>query len=100
LSFLLYFSTTSTHAPRDEARSWNSNPLATPNGYLPAPLNVLPARSTIPTRLTDAVGALLTKLEDEGLDEDTMVFFFKDHGTEDGKASTDELRPGTTLEVY
>lgn len=102
--FFLYFSTTSPHVPRDQAHSWGSDPLATPDGYLPAPLNVLPDRSTIPTRLTDAglavdtsrpqvtwlddaVGALFNKLEAENLDHNTIVFFFNDHGTEDGKSS-------------
>ena len=111
--FFLYFSTTQTHVPRDEAHSWGADPLATPNGYLPAPLNVLPDRATIATRLTnaglavdnsrpqvtwldDAVGALMTKLEDESLDDNTIVFFFNDHGTEDGKSSCYQ---GGTLSV-
>lgn len=101
--FFLYFSTTLTHSPYGAKQSWNANPLATPYGMLDAPLNVLPDRSTIPARLAaagikehgtwirdalrphllafdDAIGALFDKLEEHGLDDNTIIIFFNDHG--------------------
>jgi arylsulfatase A-like enzyme len=104
--FFLYFSTTLTHAPYGETESWNADPLATPEGMLDAPLNVQPDRSTIIPRLLasgvstnngdhrphllafdDAVGALFNKIEEHGLDDNTLIFFFNDHGVEKGKST-------------
>ncbi len=95
-SFFLYFSTTLPHWPDQPERSWNGNPLATSDGFLEKPLNVQPARETIPQRLKEAgidgdnkenllwmddgIGAVLKKLEDKGLLDNTIVFFFNDHG--------------------
>lgn len=94
--FYLYFATTLPHWPDQPERSWNANPLATPDGFLPQPLNVQPARETIPQRLAaagidgqnkenilwldDGIGAVLNKLEEKGLLDNTIVFFFNDHG--------------------
>lgn len=104
--FFLYFSTTLTHAPYGETDSWNADPLATPEGILDTPLDVMPDRSTIIPRLAaagvstnnndhlphllafdDAVGALFDKIEEHGLDDNTLVFFFNDHGVEKGKST-------------
>ena len=94
--FFLYFATTIPHWPTEPKRSWNANPLATADGFLDDTLHVQPPRHTIPERLAkaglagqnkenvlwldDAVGAVMKKLEEEGLLENTYVFFFNDHG--------------------
>lgn len=95
--FFLYFAVTVPHGPGNAKRSWNADPRATAAGFLDKPLQVLPPRDTIPTRLKaagisvddrhanvlwldDALGSLLKKLKQHGLDDNTIVFFFNDHG--------------------
>lgn len=94
--FFLYFASTVPHGPNEKDRSWNADPLNTPEGYLDQSLNVLPPRHTIAERLKDAgiqgenkenllwlddaLGALLKKLEEHGVDNNTIIFFFNDHG--------------------
>lgn len=95
--FFLYFATTVPHGPTEEKRSWNADPKITAIGYLDEAPNALPGRETIPTRLTEAgfpvnddtanmlwlddcVGALLDKLEEIGELDNTVFFFFSDHG--------------------
>lgn len=94
--FFLYFATTVPHSPTEAKRSWNANPLITADGYLENPLDVLPHRHTIPERLKqagisesgkenvlwldDSLGALINKLKEHGLDNNTIIFFFNDHG--------------------
>ncbi|NQU23533.1 MAG: sulfatase-like hydrolase/transferase [Candidatus Nealsonbacteria bacterium] len=95
--FFLYFAATVPHGPGDAARSWNADPRATAAGFLDEPLQVLPPRRTIGQRLRkaglpvdnqranvlwldDALGALLDKLREHGLEKNTLVFFFNDHG--------------------
>jgi len=95
--FFLYFAVTVPHGPGDAKRSWNADPRATAAGFLDEPMEVLPPRHTIPDRLTraglpvdnrranvlwldDALGALLGKLREHGLEKKTLIFFFNDHG--------------------
>ena len=95
--FFLYFATTVPHGPTQAKRSWNADPQLTAIGYLDEPLNVQPARATIPKRiraaglpvndntanllwLDDALGALLDTLEASGKLDNTIIFFFNDHG--------------------
>jgi len=95
--FFLYFATTVPHGPTKEARSWNADPKIAAIGYLDEAPKVQPARDTIPKRLEeagfpvdddtanmlwldDAVGALLDKLEETGQLDNTVFFFFSDHG--------------------
>ena len=95
--FFLYIATTVPHGPEEAPRSWNANPLITPVGYLDKPLNVQPARKTIPERLKkaglklnndranmlwidDGLGALIQRLEKYNLMDNTIIFFFNDHG--------------------
>jgi arylsulfatase A-like enzyme len=95
--FFLYFATTVPHGPGSAERSWNADPRATAAGFLEEPLQVLPPRQSIPIRLKeagmqvdnrranvlwldDALGALMGKLKELGLDDNTLVFFFTDHG--------------------
>lgn len=95
--FFLYFATTVPHGPSQAPRSWNANPLLSPVGYLDEAPEVQPARSTIPERvkaaglrvdqetcnmlwLDDAVGALIQTLEETGALDNTIIFFYSDHG--------------------
>ena len=94
--FFLYFATTVPHGPNEADRSWNANPLITADGYMDEPLNVLPPRKSIPKRLKkaglsgkgkenllwldDSLGALIKKLEQHNLIDNTLIFFFNDHG--------------------
>lgn len=94
--FFLYFATTIPHGPSDKDRSWMANPKVTAKGYLDKAPDVLPARQTLTQRLReagisergkenvlwldDALGALLDRLEKHGIAENTIIFFFNDHG--------------------
>jgi arylsulfatase A len=94
--FFLYFATTVPHGPSNKERSWMANPLATAKGYLEVPPKVLPPRETLTERtlqagitgfgkenvlwLDDALGALISKLEEHNILENTIIFFFNDHG--------------------
>jgi arylsulfatase A-like enzyme len=94
--FFLYFATTVPHQPSDPAHSWKADPLITANGFLDKAPDVLPARQTLPQRtkeaglegkhkenllwLDDALGALINKLEEHQILDNTIIFFFNDHG--------------------
>lgn len=94
--FFLYFATTVPHGPEEAKRSWNANPLFTPDGFLEDTLDVMPPRYSIPERIKgaglegkkrenilwidDALAALVNKLEEEGVADNTIIFFFSDHG--------------------
>ena len=100
--FFLYFATTIPHGPNTPERSWKANPLVTAAGYLDEAPTVLPSRDSLAVRikeaglegdykelvlwLDDAVGALLDKLEEKGVLDNTIIFFFNDHG-QHGKAT-------------
>ena len=94
--FFLYFATTIPHGPTNAERSWEANPKVTAAGYLEKSPNVLPPRNTLTKRLheagitetgkenvlwlDDAVGALIEELEKQDILENTIIFFFNDHG--------------------
>ncbi len=94
--FFLYFATTIPHGPTNAERSWMANPKVTAAGYLDEAPNVLPPRTTLTERLRkagikergkenvlwldDALGALLKKLAENNLLDNTIIFFFNDHG--------------------
>mgnify|MGYP003584166992 CR=1 FL=1 len=97
--FFLYFATTLPHGPVEAARSWNSDPRLTPFGVRDEPCAVLPPRSGIRGRLAgaklgksagegpfmmvaldDAIGAILDRLRERHLLDNTIVIFFNDHG--------------------
>ena len=102
--FFLYMATTLNHGPGPRYKKYTGNPLATPAGLLKAPLDVQPGRDTIPQRvkqaglsdqptacdvlwLDDGIGAVLDRLKVIGALDNTIVFFFDDHGVESGKGS-------------
>lgn len=92
--FFLYFATTIPHGPTSEERSWNADRRATPEGWLPHPVKVQPDAVSIARRacnlnvggretliwIDDAIGALLDELKDLGQLQNTIIFFFNDHG--------------------
>jgi len=94
--FFLYFASTIPHGPLSKERSWAADTRITAHGILDEPLNVLPPRKTLPVRLKaaglagsrkenilwldDAVGALIARLKTHGLYDNTIIFFFTDHG--------------------
>jgi arylsulfatase A-like enzyme len=95
--FFLYFATTMPHGPMERLRSWDADPRATAEGMLEEPLQVLPPRASIPTRLKaaglpldshrpimlaidDAVAALRSRLEKHAIDDNTVIIYFNDHG--------------------
>ena len=95
-AFFLYFASTVPHGPMEKKRSWGADSRITADGILDEPLDVLPARETLPKRLKaagitgagkenvlwldDAVGALIQRLKKHGLYDNTIIFFFTDHG--------------------
>jgi arylsulfatase A len=102
--FFLYMATTLNHGPGPRYKKYTGNPLATPAGLLGQSLDVQPGRDTIPKRvneadladqptacdvlwLDDGIGAVLEKLKSLGTLDNTIVFFFDDHGVEKGKGS-------------
>ena len=100
--FYLYVASTIPHDKLEADKAWNANPLATTDWFLDKPLNVMPARSTLPERikksgvkykstrrfdeiadmlwLDDMFAAIVNKLKELGLDDNTIIFFFNDHG--------------------
>ncbi|MCX7818628.1 MAG: sulfatase-like hydrolase/transferase [Kiritimatiellae bacterium] len=98
----LYFAPTLCHSPYEPHRSWRADPHATPAGWLPTPPAVLPTRETLPRRLAaagrqrphgemvlwldDAIGAILSRLEQLRRLDHSIIFVFNDNGQE-GKGS-------------
>jgi len=96
--FFLYFATTIPHGPTEAERAWLADPRITAKGYLEEAPSVLPPRETLTERLRmagiaetgkeivlwldDAVGALLDKLKEHELLDDTIIVFFNYHGQE------------------
>ncbi len=98
----LYYATTVPHGPSNASQSWNGDRRITPEGILDKPPTCLPDKKTIPERLIkaglvkkgekvpdplgnvlwidDALGALMNKLEEQGKLDNTIIFFFNDHG--------------------
>ncbi len=102
--FFLYMATTLNHGPGPANKKYTGDPLATPAGLLDSPLDVQLPRSSIPERvrkaglstdgpacdllwLDDGIGAVLNRLEELGELNNTIVFYFDDHGVESGKGS-------------
>ena len=94
--FFLYFATTVPHGPTEPERSWNADPKITARGFLEEAPEVMPARNTLPERLEkaglggkgkenvlwldDALGALISRLEEHNILDKSIIFFFNDHG--------------------
>lgn len=95
--FFLYLATTMPHGPMERHRSWDADPRATADGMLPQTRQILPPRHTIPSRLEkaklpldshrpamlaidDTVAAVRARLEAHGIDDNTIIIYFNDHG--------------------
>ncbi|MCG8581740.1 MAG: sulfatase-like hydrolase/transferase [Bacteroidales bacterium] len=95
--FFLYFATTLPHGPLKAERAWNADRTIVPTGKLDKAPDVLPDQTTIPKRLKeagkklndrlanllwmdDALGALIDGLKTNGVYDNTIIFFFNDHG--------------------
>ena len=92
--FFLYFATTIPHGPTEPERSWQADRRATPEGWLDHPPEAQPDADSIARRarehgvegretliwIDDAIGALLDQLDAIGKRDDTVIFFFNDHG--------------------
>lgn len=94
--FFLYFATTVPHGPTEAERSWKADPRITARGIIDQAPDVLPPRESLSERvnaaglggsgrenilwLDDALGALMAKLETYGILDNTIIFFFNDHG--------------------
>jgi len=98
----LYFATTVPHGPSNAEQSWFGDRRVTAEGILDKPPTCLPPKETIKTRIRaaglvkegekipdalgntlwidDALGALMKKLEEQGKLDNTIIFFFNDHG--------------------
>ena len=103
--FFLYFSTTLHHgpAPWNNKSSLNADPRMTGKGFVKEGFNVLPSRKDVLRRnaaagfkdrdayalwLDDGVGAILDKVKELGLEQDTLILFVPDHGSyRHGKAT-------------
>ncbi|VGO22472.1 sulfatase family protein [Pontiella sulfatireligans] len=102
--FVLYYASTLLHVPFPH-ESLKGDPRLSPLGLLDEPITgILPSREDVIRRakeagvtneklwgatwLDDVVGALQQKLADLGLEDDTLILYFNDNGTDDsGKGS-------------
>jgi arylsulfatase A-like enzyme len=95
--FFLYFSTTLHHGPDpwDDKYALGADPQLTGEGFMSKDFGVLPSRADVKRRnrdegkpddkafalwLDDGVGALIDKIGQLGLEEDTLMVFVPDHG--------------------
>jgi len=92
--FFLYFATTIPHGPTEADRAWKADRRATPMGWLAEAPEVQPDAESIEQRarmngaegretllwIDDAIGALVDTLVQNGQIDNTIIFFFNDHG--------------------
>lgn len=99
--FYLFYATTLLHGP-NPLDSLKSDPRISEEGYLRKAPQAQPARETVLKRvkeagipehlapatwLDDNIGALLGKLDELGIADNTLVILFNDHGVEGGKGT-------------
>jgi len=101
--FYLYFSTTLPHFPRPLDSFLNDERL-TPIGQLDQPIRgVQPSRQSVVNRckqagieqelwpmtwMDDGIGALMSKLEELDIADNTLIIYFNDHGMENSAKGT------------
>lgn len=100
--FFLHVCTTLQHGPSPLHSLLEGDPLQTPAGLLKKPPQVQPSRASVVERvakagvepkmahatwLDDCVGAVIQKLEDLGLMDNTAIIMFSDNGTRNGKGT-------------
>lgn len=110
-NFFLYVALTIPHGPLGEDKAWNADRRITPWGILEQAPDVMPNKSTLTSRLPsnssrgeenflwldDAFNAVISKLEDSAILDNTIVFFISDHG-QTAKASIYDA--GTRTAIY
>lgn len=100
--FYLYFSTTLPHWP-PPLDSMKGDPRITAAGLLKKPIMVQPSREEVIQRVIDAgydeeaagtawiddgIGAIIAKLKEYDISDNTLIIFFNDHGMENGSKSS------------
>ena len=89
--FFLYLPHNSIHEPVIESRARISPYIGRP---LLKRLKIMPTIAAIVERLDDGVGQVLSKLDQLGLRDNTMVIFYSDNGGKETYARQDPLRSG------
>lgn len=89
--FFLYLPHNSIHEPVIEGRARISPYIGNP---LLERLKIMPTIAAIVERLDDGVGQVLSKLDQLGLRDNTMVIFYSDNGGKETFARQDPLRSG------
>jgi arylsulfatase A-like enzyme len=96
--FFLYFSTTLHHGPPPWSNEYSldADPRMTGEGFVEEGFDVLPSRKDVLKRnreagfrdrdayalwLDDGVGAIIDKVKDLGIEEETLIVFVSDHGS-------------------
>lgn len=112
--FFLYFATTLPHAPAP-ITSMYADSRITPSGLLDKPLNVQPSREDVIKRvedaglpkeqapytwLDDAIGTIVSKLEEKGVLENTIILFASDHGGNKAKMTCYEKGARAPAFIY
>ncbi|MEM6911764.1 MAG: sulfatase-like hydrolase/transferase [Verrucomicrobiota bacterium] len=96
--FFLYMAATVPHTPNPSDSLANSD-FRTPIGILPELEGVQPSRASVMARVSgsqdrgstwfdDGVGAVMAKLDELGVTENTLVFYISDHGSTPSKMSS------------
>lgn len=89
--FFLYLPHNSIHEPVIESRARISPYMGHP---LLERLQIMPTIAAIVERLDDGVGQVVSKLDQLGLRDNTMVIFYSDNGGKETYARQDPLRSG------
>lgn len=96
--FFLYFSTTLHHGPSPWVHqySFDADPRMTGEGFVPEGFDVMPSRKSVIERtvkagypankafalwLDDGVAAIMDKVRDLGIENETLIVFVSDHGS-------------------
>lgn len=113
--FFLCFATTLLHWPDPLLDLKNPDTTRTFMGYLDKPIHVQPSRESVLERckaaglpesaalatwLDDGIGALIQKLKETGLLDNTIIVYFNDNSTEGGKGSCYESGIHVPIMVY
>lgn len=112
--FFLYFATTLPHAPAPISSMYADSRI-TPSGLLDEPSNVQPLREDVFKRvedaglpkeqapytwLDDAIGTIVSKLEEKGVLENTIILFASDHGGNKAKMTCYEKGARAPAFIY
>lgn len=103
--FLMLFASTAVHGPTHD-KSLKANPHVSPGGHVELPSDYYPSRKQILNEvqargdvidphiqagmlsLDYQVAGICKKLQEQGLDENTIIIYLSDHGIEPGKGNS------------